>query len=83
MNLLKIRQDIDSLDCEILAALAARFDLCKSIVEYKEDTEDPNRESALQELWVKKAQSLGLSESFALEVLNLVLAESKSIQRKK
>ncbi|MFA7681655.1 MAG: chorismate mutase [Candidatus Peribacteraceae bacterium] len=83
MTLDSLRKRIDALDHEILAKMAERLALCKETVQWKEDVEDTDRESALRELWAKEAQSLGLSASFAMTLLEALLAESKRLQRHK
>ena len=80
MTLSDIRQQIDALDAQILKLLAKRFECCEQVLQHKEQVLDENREAEVQALWKQQAEELGLSEEFALALLEKILTESKRIQ---
>lgn len=75
-----IRQQIDSLDRMLLENLAQRFALAKQTRALKSDTFDPSREEEVRTFWQQAARELDLSPSFAEEILDLLLTESKRLQ---
>lgn len=84
MSLADIRHRIDVLDQEILNLLAQRMEQSRLVAACKADgkIEDRSREKQLREVWGKKARQLELPEELALEILDVILVESKRVQQK-
>ncbi len=81
MNLLHIRQEIDAIDRSLLQLLRRRFLLVSQTTGYKKQVIDAKREAELRVLWSEEARQSGLSEEFALRLLDEVLTESHRIQK--
>jgi chorismate mutase len=75
-----LRNQIDALDHGILKMIAKRYECVMEVRERKDHIEDPNREEILRNRWKEEAKELGLSEEFALDLLERILAESKRLQ---
>ncbi|MEK7590980.1 MAG: chorismate mutase [Patescibacteria group bacterium] len=81
MNLQELRKAINTIDASILKLIGERMDLCKKMRPLKGEIEDTKRESELREIWLKEAESLGISRDAALAILAELFKESKRIQR--
>ncbi len=81
MNLLRIRQEIDAIDRSLLQLLRRRLLLVTQTTGYKKQVADNKREAELRALWVEEARQSGLSEDFALRLLDDILTESHRIQK--
>ena len=82
MNLIHLRQQVDGIDKSILQLIAKRFLLVQEIRPLKTAVADVHREESLHQLWKEHAATLGLSETFIAELLDIVLAESRRLQTK-
>ena len=84
-SLAEVRLAIDEADDIILKALAARMRAAKYLKILKKEegiaVEDPTREKEVKARWKKRAQELDLPIELPLLLLDILLAESKSIQR--
>lgn len=80
----KIRRKIDATDKKFLKILAKRFLLAKKLVPLKAESsiEDLSREKEVLANWLKFAEEIGLSSDLINQILPLILAESKNIQKK-
>jgi chorismate mutase len=75
-----LRQQIDALDTTFLKLVAKRFELAKQTRKLKRTISDIEREGELRHKWAEEAAALGLSDVFVLNLLNMILAESKRLQ---
>ena len=80
-----LRTELDRRDAELLAALGARFAVVRRIGDLKRGegraVEDRRREAELREYWRQLARQWNMDEAFAGDLLTLVLAQSKKMQR--
>lgn len=81
MDILTIRQCIDTIDTKILESLGRRMQVVKGIALLKEKIRDPKRERDLHRKWKQKAKEEGISARCAEEILRAILKESRKIQR--
>lgn len=76
------RGEIDRIDREIVALLAARRRVVAGLAQQKRaagaDPVDPVREATLRARWSGEAAAAGLPEAVALSVLDAVLAASRA-----
>lgn len=81
----KLREQIDRTDEEILILIKRRFQTAKKIAKYKKTNnmqiEDLDRETLLIFERIKKATTMNLPESFVRDIFELVLDQSKKIQK--
>ena len=81
-ELKKLRDNITSIDVEILSKLNRRFKIAKEIKEKKNrmglETEDTERENKLLQEWLERKGNL--DEKFIEELFKLIVKESKTIQ---
>lgn len=86
MKLDDIRKKIDLTDKKILTNLAERMQLAKDAKKLKIRAnlpiEDKSREKEIINNRKNKGTKLGLSKSFVSKIFNLVIKESKRIQKK-
>lgn len=79
------RARITEIDTHIVALLAQRFSCVRAIGLAKKEQGTPvldlKREDALRDIYSELAQQHGLDASFVMRYLDIVLAESKRIQR--
>jgi len=75
-----LREKIDALDVELLEQIAVRMDVAKEIGAYKSDNRvtvlQINRWKQILDQNMKNGKSLGLSESFIYDFLNVIHDES-------
>ena len=80
-----LRAELDRRDAELLAALGARFAVARRIGDLKRSEgrtiEDSRREAEVYGHWQELARQCGLDEVFTGDLLALVLAQSKKVQR--
>lgn len=81
----KLREQIDRTDEEILILIKRRLQTAKKIAKYKKTNnmqiEDLDRETLLIFERIKKATTMNLPESFVRDIFELVLDQSKKIQK--
>lgn len=80
MDLQTLRETIEETDVEIIQLIGKRLGVCRQVRQYKDHTEDPEREAYLRDIWLKKAEEAGVSAECAEGVLNVLLRESKRFQ---
>ena len=82
--LLPLREQIDTIDHELLSLLAKRMDVSRRIANIKQETQMPVYQSKRWESVVadrlQQAESLGLDTAFTKELLEKIHAESIRIQ---
>ena len=80
----KLREQIDSIDTQVLTLLAQRFALMPDVIAYKKARglaiQDPTREAELISAKQKLASELGVSEEFAQKLFELIMSESRRLQ---
>lgn len=81
MDLDLLRQQINYIDSELLSLLAKRFKCCLQIRTLKDKIEDKYREKELKNIWQEESKKHGLSLDFSIQLLNLILDESKRLQQ--
>ena len=81
MSLKNLRRQIDLLDSEILKLIAKRMAYCKQTRAFKQNIEDSVREEVMKKKWLSEAKKFGLSDDFALGLLEHLLIESKHLQK--
>lgn len=78
-GLAPLRQELDTLNAEIIKLLARRFEVTQKVGEYKRDNSlpavDPERETIMFEGLVEQARSEGLNPVFARSLFRLVVDE--------
>jgi chorismate mutase/prephenate dehydratase len=83
-NIEECREEIDSIDNEILKLLAKRIEMSNKIGQIKRvanlPIHQPDRENALLENIKNQAQELGLPEEYVLELYKLILSQSRNAQ---
>lgn len=81
-SLESIRKKIDEIDTAMLALVALRMEQSKLIKAHKhgQPIQDAARELHLQKKWNAQAQVLGIEPTLALEMLDLLLTESRNLQ---
>lgn len=84
-ELASARQDIESVDKQLIQLLKQRLDVVKSVAQYKKgqpgaELYDPDRESQVANLWQAEATELGLSAYHAGRILREVLNYSRRTQ---
>lgn len=86
MKLDTYRKKIDTLDKKLLTILHKRFDFVYKIKKLKENTglsvEDKKREMEVLHNIIAEGKDLRISRKFLIQLFNLIIEESKSIQRK-
>lgn len=79
-----LREQIDTIDAEVVQLLARRMQVASEIKKIKSKTNaatfDPAREEKLKARIAEMANSQGLSEEFALSLYDSILAESRRVQ---
>ena len=85
ISLSELREQIDSLDAEILSLLSKRFELVKKIGQRKKAEKkeifDPKREKDLLKNLSQKAQIKKISSQFIEELFKLILKQSRLLQK--
>jgi chorismate mutase / prephenate dehydrogenase len=85
VSLTKLRQEIDSINQEILQLLAKRMDLSKKVaIEKKKENLpifDPEREEKQMKSILETAQQLGLSSFITEELFRLIVEYSKIVMQ--
>lgn len=85
MKLDELRNKIDSIDEKILTHLAQRMCLVAKVkkikMHQKLPIEDKSREIAVAQKVETKGKQLGLSAAFVNKIFNLILKESKRMQK--
>jgi len=76
----RLRGQIDSIDSELIELLVCRMKICKRARRLKNKVRDPEREQELLKNVLRQSQS-ELSQSFVTRIFNLILEESRRIQR--
>jgi chorismate mutase len=80
-----LREQIDRTDTEILYLLKRRFQTVKKIAKYKKSKNleifDNNRENEIIFDRINNSRNMELNENFIRELFELILAESKKIQK--
>lgn len=81
-SLESIRKKIDEIDTAMLALVALRMEQSKLAKQHKQGqpVQDAARELHLQKKWNAQAQVLGIEPTLALEMLDLLLVESRNLQ---
>ena len=84
MNLNHLRNQIDTLNLQIIALFAKRAKLSKKIAKIKEKDRlaicDPIREKKQRSLIKKAAKEQGLDPSLVVEIFELLVTYSKDLQ---
>ncbi len=84
-GLKELRQQIDSIDNELMRTLANRMEVCVAVGKYKKEHKiavvQTNRFSELVERLCKDGTAMGLSEDFIVKVMNLIHEESVRQQK--
>ncbi len=79
-----LRNIIDNLDDEIIAAIAKRHQVSKQIGEYKKrhgiDVLDKSREQMLHDYHVQLSKKYNISAQFVETIFDLIVSQSRSIQ---
>ncbi len=79
-----LRHVIDSLDDEIIAAIAKRHKISKQIGEYKKlhsiDVLDKNREQYLHDYHIELSKKYNISAQFVEAIFELIVSQSRTIQ---
>ncbi len=82
----ELREQIDSVDREIVELLKKRMDIAKQIGKLKMQSStsvhQKTREVAVLDRIKLLANSLGLSEDFVIDLYTLIFAESRRLQKK-
>jgi chorismate mutase len=82
----KLREQIDSIDDEIVGLLSKRMDIVKEVGKLKKEHQveplDTNRLEALLTSKKSKAKVLGVSQTFIGKVFELIHEHSVAIQKK-
>ncbi|NPV10319.1 MAG: chorismate synthase [Ignavibacteria bacterium] len=81
----ELRKRIDLVDQQILLLLSARNDFVKKVAQLKKENGipvyDEFREKQLINDWIGSSKILGLSEEFVKSILELIISESRRIQK--
>ncbi|MCR4417909.1 MAG: chorismate mutase [Ignavibacteria bacterium] len=81
----ELRKRIDLVDQQILLLLSARNDFVKKVAQLKKENGipvyDESREKQLINDWIESSKILGLSEEFVKSILELIISESRRIQK--
>ncbi|MEK9130181.1 MAG: chorismate mutase [Patescibacteria group bacterium] len=81
----QLRQKINKIDKEIILKINKRLDFVKKIGEFKKKNifpiKDAKREEELNNLYKKWSKELNLNEKIIIKIFNLIIAESKRIQK--
>jgi len=84
-SLEKLREEIRQATVEIIRLAGERLSLAKKIGNLKREMgmpiEDLKAEEELRRLALKKCQAYGVNRRFGLKLLNLLIDESKRVQR--
>jgi len=84
-SLKELREEIRQVTVEILRLTGERLSLAKKIGKVKRETgmpiEDLKIEEELKRLTLEKCQAYGVDSRFGLKLLNLLMGESKRVQR--
>lgn len=82
LQIQSIRENIDSIDSQLISLLLDRFTQSKNIALVKEklqmQTLDSNRENEIRKQWIQQSSE----DIDLLPILDSILSVSKSIQRK-
>jgi aspartate aminotransferase len=82
-----LRSQIRSVTSDILQQVQKRNALAKQVGEIKSklgiDVKDEKVEQEIRLMVIKQAESFGMSKEFALRLLNMLLAESETVQAQK
>jgi aspartate aminotransferase len=82
-----LRDKVRSVTTEIMRTAQERLELARKIGEVKSrlgiDIKDEKVEEEVRLSVISLAEEIGMSSEFALQLLNLLLAESKNVQREK
>jgi 4-amino-4-deoxychorismate mutase len=79
-----LRADLDRIDAELLAALGARVDVCRSIALYKREhgvpMMQPDRIGVVQQRAARFAEANGLDLTFMKRLYDLIIGETCRIE---
>jgi 4-amino-4-deoxychorismate mutase len=79
-----LRADLDRIDAELLAALGARVEVCRSIALYKREhgvpMMQPDRIGVVQQRAARFAEANGLDLSFVKRLYDLIIGETCRIE---
>lgn len=79
-----LRADLDRLDAELLGALGARVDVCRSIAIYKREygvpMMQPHRIGVVQQRAARFAEANGLDLTFMKQLYDLIIGETCRIE---
>lgn len=85
-NLVQLREEIDTIDTQILKLLKRRFEIALEIGEIKQEQgtqiDDVTREEELFEMYKRVAEELELNIEFVKKIFEEIILESKKIQSK-
>lgn len=85
-ELQKLRKKINKIDKEILKKIAERFEIVELLAAFKKEKSlrvaDLCRETDLYDFYKKQSSELGLDESFVKRVFELIISQSKELQKK-
>jgi aspartate aminotransferase len=85
MEINNLRKEIEGITAEIFKLIGKRFALAQDIARAKREKslpiDDVDVEKKLKEIVIKNCESYGVNLDFGLRLLNLLIEESKNIQR--
>lgn len=83
-SLAQFRQEIDSLDTQIIEALGKRFEVCRQVAHFKKVNNIPMMQPGRVEQVKQRRQELGVQHSidadFMLNLYSLIIQESCRIE---
>jgi chorismate mutase-like protein len=83
-ELTKLREDIDSIDYQIIDLLSQRFEVVKNVGEVKKLHQlpplDPDRQKLMLEDRINYAKEMGVDKDFARKIFELVHDEAVGLQ---
>jgi aspartate aminotransferase len=85
MEIGDLRKEIEEVTVEIFRLIGKRFVLAQKLASLKKEKglsiEDADAETKLKEVVLKKCKSYGVDSNLGLRLLNLLIEESKNLQR--
>ncbi len=86
MDIKTFRQEIDTLDQELIQILAQRFDICRQVAIYKRHVGmpmmQPDRVNAVKDRCSKLGEKHGVNPEFLRRLYELIINESCQIEDK-
>jgi len=80
----QLRQEIETIDAEIIEKIAARFFLVKQIGQLKNETGqavlDPAREEKLRQHYQRLSQKYQLDVTFIQQLFDMIFSQSRQLQ---